>query len=205
MTPRKNSTGLEREMNTFQIVNHGEVPPCPTIIQIETIFTVHPEDHSMKWLLCLLALCLAACSIAGCCNAPVSRPPVASAVNDTPHYGTTPFSQPVVFSLIPDPVESMPAMYEVQVQAGKNPVASDPYISVNFRGGAGQMYTHSLEATVIRSDRTVEFESLPDPQVGSEIILNGTPKPDRLIVDITMSSGDRYRILDELMPLKSRN
>jgi hypothetical protein len=163
----------------------------------------------MKWLLCLLALCVAACSITGCCNAPVSRPPVTSVVNgsqhDSLHYGTTPFSQQVVFSLVPDTVDSMPAMYEVQVQAAKNPVASDPFITVNFRGGAGQMYTRSMEATVIRSDRTVEFESLPDPEVGSEIILNGTPKPDRLIVDITMSSGDRYRILDELMPLKSIN
>ena len=157
----------------------------------------------MKWLLCLLTLCFVLYSITGCCNAPISRPPVTSGLNESPHYGTTPFSQQVIISLVPEPVDNMPAMYEVQIQAAKNPIASDPYISVNFRGGAGQAYTSSMEATVIRSDRAVEFQSLPNPQVGSEIILNGTPKTDRLIVDVTMFSGDRYRVLDELMPLKS--
>jgi hypothetical protein len=155
----------------------------------------------MKWFLGLLSVLLAACIIAGCCNAPMTRPGI-TVVNGS-HFGTQPFSQAMVFSLIPEPIDNLTPMYEVQVQAYKNPVASDPYITTTFRGGAGQVYTQSMEVTVIRSDKIIEFKSLPDPEVGSEIVLNGTPKTDRLVVDITYSSGDRYRVLDELMPLKS--
>jgi hypothetical protein len=61
-----------------------------------------------------------------------------------------------------------------------------------------------MDALVLRSDNTIEFESLPYPQVGSQIIMNGTTGTDRLVVDIVMAN-ERYRVVDELMPLKSYN
>jgi hypothetical protein len=93
-------------------------------------------------------------------------------------------------------------MYQVQIETYKNPLASDPYISTTFRGGAGQIYTQSMEALVLRSDNRVEYETIAYPQVGSQIILNGTTGTDRLIVDIIMAN-QKYRVVDELMPLKS--
>jgi hypothetical protein len=59
-----------------------------------------------------------------------------------------------------------------------------------------------MEALVLRSDNMVEYESIAYPQVGSQIILNGTTGTDRLIVDIIMAN-QKYRVVDELMPLKS--
>lgn len=93
-------------------------------------------------------------------------------------------------------------MYQVQIGTYKNPLASDPYISITFQGGAGQIYTQSMEALVLRSDNRVEYEVIAYPQVGSQIILNGTTGTDRLIVDIIMAN-QKYRVVDELMPLKT--
>ncbi|HTY15658.1 MAG TPA: hypothetical protein VMC42_08130 [Methanoregulaceae archaeon] len=157
----------------------------------------------MERMLCLLAVCGILAMFSGCCNSPLSRPVEVPAVNNSGQLGSTPFSQSVVFNLEPQPVETMPAMYAVEVQVSKNPIATNPYIVIDFRGGAGQSYTRSMDATVIRSDETVEYESLPYPKVGSEIILNGTPHLDRVIVDISLVSGDRYRVYDQLVPLKS--
>jgi len=95
-------------------------------------------------------------------------------------------------------------MYEVQVETYKNPLGADPYISITFRGGSGQVYTQSMDALVLRSDNSIEFESLPYPLVGSQIIMNGTTGTDRLVVDIVMAN-ERYRVVDELLPLKSYN
>ena len=95
-------------------------------------------------------------------------------------------------------------MYEVQIETYKNPLGSDPFISTTFRGGSGQAYTQSMDALVLRSDNMIEFESIPYPQVGSQIIMNGTTGTDRLVVDIVMAN-ERYRVVDELMPLKSYN
>ena len=71
-------------------------------------------------------------------------------------------------------------MYDVQIETYKNPLGSDPYISTTFRGGSGQVYTQSMDALVLRSDNLIEFELIPYPQVGSQIIMNGTTGPTGL-------------------------
>jgi len=166
----------------------------------------------MKRVLFLLIICLTFCFVIGCCNPPPSPP--AASENPQSNYkgsynGSRMYTIPLVPSRIeiawkPKPTEMIPSMYQVQIETYKNPLGSDPFISTTFRGGAGQGYTQSMDALVLRSDNLIEFESLPYPQVGSQIIMNGTTGTDRLIVDIVMAN-ERYRVVDELMPLKSYN
>jgi hypothetical protein len=146
----------------------------------------------------------------GCCNPPPARPP---SENNQSYYkgynGSSIYTIPLIPSRIeiawkPKPTETIPSMYEVQIETYKNPLGSDPFISTTFRGGSGQAYTQSMDALVLRSDNMIEFESIPYPQVGSQIIMNGTTGTDRLVVDIVMAN-ERYRVVDELMPLKSYN
>jgi hypothetical protein len=159
----------------------------------------------MKRVLLLLIICLSFCFISGCCNPPPTRPQSENPQSTYNLSSSRPF--PAIPSSIeiawkPRPTETIPSMYQVQIETYKNPLASDPYISTTFRGGAGQIYTQSMEALVLRSDNRVEYEAIAYPQVGSQIILNGTTGTDRLIVDIIMAN-QKYRVVDELMPLKS--
>ena len=168
----------------------------------------------MKRVFSLLIICLTFCFIMGCCNPPPPRPPAENPQSSQSYYngsynGSTIHTIPLIPSRIeiawkPKPTETIPPMYQVQIETYKNPLGSDPYISTTFRGGSGQAYTQSMDALVLRSDNSIEFESLPYPQVGSQIIMNGTTGTDRLVVDIVMAN-ERYRVVDELLPLKSYN
>jgi hypothetical protein len=165
----------------------------------------------MKKVLFLLIICLTFCFIMGCCNPPPLPPPPENpqAYYNGTYNGSTIHTVPLIPSRIeiawkPKPTETIPPMYEVQIETYKNPLGSDPFISTTFRGGSGQAYTQSMDALVLRSDNIIEFESIPYPLVGSQIIMNGTTGTDRLVVDIVMAN-ERYRVVDELMPLKSYN
>jgi hypothetical protein len=165
----------------------------------------------MKRMLLLLTICMTFCLISGCCNPPPARP---QPENPQSYYneslnGSRIHTIPLIPSRIeiawkPKPTETIPPMYEVQIETYKNPLGSDPYISTTFRGGSGQVYTQSMDALVLRSDNLIEFESIPYPQVGSQIIMNGTTGTDRLVVDIVMAN-ERYRVVDELLPLRPSN
>jgi len=168
----------------------------------------------MKRVLFLFIICLTFCFIMGCCNPPPLPPTSETPQSSQSYYngsynGSSIYTVPLIPSRIeiawkPKPTETIPSMYEVQIETYKNPLGSDPYISTTFRGGSGQAYTQSMDALVLRSDNSIEFESLPYPQVGSQIIMNGTTGTDRLVVDIVMAN-ERYRVVDELLPLKSYN
>ena len=164
----------------------------------------------MKRVLFLLIICLTFCFIIGCCNPPPSPPASENPQASQSYYnGSTLHTIPLIPSRIeiawkPKPTETIPSMYEVQIETYKNPLGSDPFISTTFRGGSGQAYTQSMDALVLRSDNLIEFESIPYPQVGSQIIMNGTTGTDRLVVDIVMAN-ERYRVVDELLPLKAYN
>jgi hypothetical protein len=182
----------------------------------EKIFIVNLNYQYMKRVFSLVIICITFCFIMGCCNPPPVRPQSENPQSSQSYYngssirtniGSSIHTIPLIPSRIeiawkPKPTETIPSMYEVQIETYKNPLGSDPYISTTFRGGSGQVYTQSMDALVLRSDNIIEFESIPYPQVGSQIIMNGTTGTDRLVVYIVLSN-ERYRVVDELLPLKS--
>lgn len=105
--------------------------------------------------------------------------------------------------MIPQPTDVIPPFYSITVQVGKNTVSVDPYITVSFRGGPGQEFTQSMHAIVYRSDGSTESGTVAYPQVGSEIILSGTTGTDRVVVDVTLVTGETYHSYDALVPFRN--
>jgi hypothetical protein len=144
----------------------------------------------------LAMLCIALVVVAGC-TTPISPP---SAQGTTP-----PTSVPSGQGLVPGPTDAVPLPQQVAVQIFKNTISTDPSISVTFAGGGGQSYVVSMTATVIRSDGGIETKTALSPQINTNLVLSGTTRTDRAIVDITYTDGKSYRVKDELVPFKNIN
>lgn len=152
----------------------------------------------MKKLIRLLILSMAALFASGCCM----PPPASEGIQTMSPTSTAPESS-IGKNMIPQPTDVIPPFYSITVQLGKNTVSIDPYISISFRGGPGQEFTQSMHAVVFRSDGSTESGTVAYPQVGSEIILSGTTGTDRVVVDITLVTGETYRAYDALVPFRN--
>lgn len=117
---------------------------------------------------------------------------------------TTPVPTPS-FSLVPEPTDVIPAVYSVSIQVNKNTISTDPSITVSFRGGQGLGYVETMQAVVIRSDGQEVSGSVDDPEIGSEIILPGTTRTDRVMAYVTIDNGVRYKVIDQDMPFQPIN
>jgi hypothetical protein len=84
-------------------------------------------------------------------------------------------------------------------------VATNPWVSVLFAGGSGQSYVSMMTATIIRFDETSETASVRSPEIGSNLLLSGSTRTDRVIVNVTYTDGRTYTVKDELVPFQSPN
>ena len=57
-----------------------------------------------------------------------------------------------------------------------------------------------MDMTVIRSDGITETGHANNPAMGRSITLMGTTATDRVIVTLTMTSGDQYTVIDQYYP-----
>src|SRR5512139_3634146 len=112
---------------------------------------------------------------------------------------------PSVPDLVPQPTSVVPPYYSVSVQVLKNTVSIDPYIVVTFNGGQGLGFATLMQATVIRSDGTKESKSAIKPAINTEIILDGTTRTDRVIVNVSFVDGSTYTVRDVLVPFQNIN
>jgi hypothetical protein len=145
----------------------------------------------------LAVLCIALLMAAGC-TSPLSPP----SPEVTPLPTVTPAQAP---DLVPEPTDVVPPYQQVYVQVTKNTVSTDPWISVLFAGGPGQSYVVQMIATVIHPDGTIETQSARSPEIGTNLLLNGTTKTDRAIVNVTYTDGKTYTVKDELVPFQNIN
>ena len=157
----------------------------------------------MKAVLPLVLLCTGILLIAGC-TSPVVTP------IDTPTLTPTPTPTPTVVpistpDMMPQPTDVIPSFQQVSMQVTKNTVAVDPWVSVLFAGGSGQSYVTMITATIIRFDGTTETQSAMYPEIGTNILLSGSTRTDRVIVDVTYTDGSTYTAKDELVPFQSPN
>jgi hypothetical protein len=151
----------------------------------------------MKRILFLLAACMAAVLIAGC-TLPTTPP------EGTPAPTPTPTITPPG-DMVPQPTSVVPPYYAVSVQVMKNTISTNPWISVTFEGGQGLGFATLMEATVIRSDGLIEMKSAQNPAIGTQLLLNGTTRTDRAIVNVTFVNGQTYTVKDELVPFQNIN
>jgi hypothetical protein len=148
---------------------------------------------SMKAFIALLAVCGVLLLAAGCTS------PAPPPVTPIPTATTVPAAAP---DLQPQPTSVVPPIYAVSIQVQKNPISTNPWISVVFEGGAGLGYATLMEATVIRSDGSIEEKSAFRPNKGTQILFSGTTRTDRVIVNVSYVDGSTYTVKDELVLFK---
>jgi hypothetical protein len=152
----------------------------------------------------LLVLCIAAILLAGCLT-PASPPSGSGgvAVQTSPASPSASLPTPVTgytYSATPGPIQTVPDYEQISVTVDRNTITEDPTITTTFNGGLGLGMTVSMDVTIIRSDGVVETGHADYPVMGSSITRMGTTATDRVIVTVTMTSGDQYTIIDQYYP-----
>jgi hypothetical protein len=113
---------------------------------------------------------------------------------------TTPVVKPIPASgaLVPQPTETIPTDHKVFFQVQKNPITSK--ISVIFTGSAGAGSISSADVKVTHADGSVTSGVILPLKGVNEVILAGSKEPDRVEIIARMSTGETYRVFDDLVP-----
>jgi hypothetical protein len=106
---------------------------------------------------------------------------------------------PASRALIPLPTQLPPSGGNLYFQVRKNPVTAK--ISVIFAGSAGVGSLLSADIKVTHPDRSVATGIILPLKGVTEITLDGSKDIDRVEIIARMSSGETYRVYDELVPL----
>lgn len=151
------------------------------------------------WTHIVPALLVLACILAAGCTQPPA-PPVTPAT--TVPAEPTPFPTPAgpACSLQPGPTQQLPDYESVSITVDRNTIAENPTITTRFDGGMGLGMVQTMTVTLIRSDCTQDVQTRRDPKMGTSITQMGTTKTDRVIVDLVMTSGDKYTVIDADYP-----
>jgi len=146
---------------------------------------------SLTFLLCIL--------FAGCVQntSPSPATPAPTVAVTTPQQTALPTQS---CSLVPGPTQMVPSYQSVSVTVDRNTITSDPTIAVTFNGGKGNGMVQQMNVTVVRSDCITEQAARNNPVMGESVTLMGTLKTDRVIVVMTMTSGDQYTVIDNDYP-----
>jgi hypothetical protein len=142
-------------------------------------------------LICAVAV-LAIC--AGCAgNAPSGTP---SPTTTAPPVTTIAVPGTTGLSLTPVPVQTLPKGAEVTFQVANGPSLINPTAMVYFRGGAGQSQVQSIAVTLIRADGQSSTKAL-EPNVGSYVEFPVNRGLFRVIIMVTLTSGQQFRVMDQ--------
>jgi hypothetical protein len=112
----------------------------------------------------------------------------------TPAVKLTPASG----ALVPQPTQTIPTDQKIFFQVQKNPITSK--ILVIFTGSAGAGSISSADVKVTHADGSVTTGVIQPLKGVSEITLAGSKEPDRVEIIAKMSTGETYRVFDDLVP-----
>jgi len=105
---------------------------------------------------------------------------------------------PASRALVPLPTQLLPSSQKLYFQVQKNPVTSK--ISVIFAGSAGEGSISSADIKVTHPDGSVATGIILPLKGVTELTLEGSKETDRVEIIAKMSSGETYRVYDELVP-----
>jgi hypothetical protein len=128
-----------------------------------------------------------------------SNPPAAE-ITPRPEptiVGTLPPALTASRALVPLPTQLIPSGQKLYFQVQKNPVTSK--ISVIFAGSAGEGSIKSADIRVTHPDGSVSTGIILPLKGVTEIILEGSKETDRVEIIAKMSSGETYRVYDNLV------
>lgn len=154
----------------------------------------------------LLPLTLILCILAVGCTQPAPQPvPVTTTPLPVSTIPPAPSQPPVQScSLTPGPTQEVPAYESVSISVDRNTIPENPTITTSFNGGQGLGMVQSMVVTIIRSDCVTEQGVRNNPGMGTSITLMGTTRTDRVIVRVTMTSGDQYTVIDKDYPFPGK-
>ena len=111
-------------------------------------------------------------------------------------------------SLVPGPVVTTPPNFDIEYQVTRDPISVTPDITVDFRGGKGQIFLQKMTVQMIREDGITETKELVRPSggslsVGDNVKFRGSLGTDRIIIAVT-KNGVQYKIHDGYYTQKNR-
>lgn len=106
---------------------------------------------------------------------------------------------PASRALVPLPTQLVPTDQKFYFQVQKNPITSK--ISVIFTGSAGEGSISSADVKVTHTDGSVTTGIILPLKGVTDITLDGSKETDRVEIIAKMSSGETYRVYDDLVPL----
>jgi hypothetical protein len=154
-----------------------------------------------------LVLCTVLVLAAGCTQpaTPPATPtptPIETAVTPTQTASSTPVS------LTPEPTQTLPENWNVEVQVTTDGQAWDPHIIVSCQGGKGLNFVQKIDVTVTGSDGVVVTGVLNKPLYkGQSVTLRSTSAPgdktDRVEIWAITPQGDKVKIYDAYVPFRT--
>lgn len=157
----------------------------------------------------ILVLCMALAFVAGCTQPekPVATP-VPTAVT-TVETTVPPTATPTIASSTPEPVQTLPDQWNIDVQVEGNGEAINPQIITTIRGGKGINLILAVNVKVSRADGKVETGSIPRQgtfRVGDSVSLPVTSQMgnvNRVEVWATDPQGNQVKIFDDYVPFRT--
>jgi hypothetical protein len=145
------------------------------------------------------------------CTQPASQPvtPV-----PTPAETAAPATTTVNPTSVPDtpgPTQTLPEIWNIDVQVTGNGEAIDPQIITTIRGGKGLNFILQVDVQVTRADGKVETGTIKRQttyRVGDSVSLPVTSQMgnvNRVEVWATTPQGDRVKIFDDYVPFRTYN
>jgi hypothetical protein len=104
--------------------------------------------------------------------------------------------------MVPGPTVTLPPEQTVEIQINeKDPIYAT--IPVSFAGGKGQVAVKDILVRVTRADGQVTEKHL-EPVKGAELKFDGTKETDRIEAWVTLNTGSVYKVIDQLVPYRTR-
>jgi hypothetical protein len=118
---------------------------------------------------------------------------------------------PTTLSGTPGPTQTLPEIWNMDVQVTGNGEAIDPQIITTIRGGKGLNFILQVDVQVTRADGKVETGTIKRQttyRVGDSVSLPVTSQMgnvNRVEVWATTPQGDKVKIFDDYVPFRTYN
>lgn len=158
-----------------------------------------------KALIGIFFVLVAVCIAAGCTSSappqPVATPEPTTMESTMSPTTAIPVTTPTG-SLVPGPTQTIPLVTAVAINVEKAGTYSTTIIT-HFDGGKGMTQVSTINVRVTRPDGSVVTGNVK-PEKGETLELAGSNGTDRVEVTVTMKSGVPYKVIDQLVPYKTR-
>jgi hypothetical protein len=151
--------------------------------------------HNFRTALIITLLCMLL-ALAGCTGSP-SSPAASPATAQAAPPSAAVTSGP---DMVPSSTDSIIEANKVNINVEKDYLAN---VVVTFQGGNGLAQVNKIDVTLNRADGQVKTANI-GINVGDSATLEGTKDTDRVIVYVTMKDGKRYKLVDSLVPFRTR-